>query len=862
MSKLIGNNPNQVPSNADLGSAAFVNAEEFLSARGSSLSKISATVQETATDVFVYDTSKDSDGGKWRYRTSDTSWYNETLGTHERGKTRMFPSVAVLVLHDGANGGLSIHDGDDPTLPLWMKFENYGTAWNDTLLPLGSGSGYLECVSAMNGSIFVGTIGNALGLMQFSFIEDMSRSYLSLNYGGIDTLPLSKRNLSGHTFAAGTATNATVYNTLPSLSSNRIQDVALTVLDGAPINSGTGLPELTVAVATKEGINIIQNDGTVSTLLTEQNAGYNSSRDFLSVSFGENGRIAFNSSQHGSSTGYYQNAVFLKNSVDTYSNFASDYSGAPDSVQITWDGSVYTTTTINQQTQLSTWGISSNSNGILPYFAGDNIAFGTKHTGLGLISTGVLDGKNALTCRIDKDFNTGWLPEQIQVSACSDTIAQSAIVNSPISNSNFATNVTGWTHHAQSSPSPSSVTFHNDPTDGGELRITSSSGGYTWAGTQVNLHPNTRYALTVDLRATGGTTLFYVRCGLANNNDYPTSSPAFVIRANSSDWGYGPNTIIFDTTNFPSMQPGNWFWIGGRNDQTLLDIDDVYIQRIDEPRTKDGTPFLILGDGISKTPVAPGADLVAYSGFNAASYLRQPHTGDLEVGTGAFTTMGWYKCTSNNSAYRTLVYANTVRPTQGTISTGHEGWQILINPNNQIYYYIYGPSNDAAVTHSSVTNDGNWHFFCAVTSANNNHKLYVDGVLAGTDTTTVGNLNNSKRQVQLGSYPGTGNTDTTQSFPFSGGHLSNIRIAKSAITDKEVKRIYEDEKQLYQANAKASLYGTSANVIAIDYDSDTELLHAGTTEGRSVFKGLRRVDNTTTSVDITISASNGMVVEE
>ena len=860
MSKLIGNNPNQVSSNADLGSAAFLNAEEFLSARGSSLSKISNTIQETATDVFVYDTRKDSDGGAWRHRTSETSWYNEELNTHQRGKTKRFPSVAVLVLHDGANGGLSIHDGDDPTLPLWMKFENYGTSWNDTLLPLGGGSGYLECVTAMNGIIFVGTIGNALGLMQFSFIEDMSRSYLSANYGGIDTLPLSKRNNSGHTFASGNTSGVT--NTLPALSSNRIQDVAVSVLEGAPINSGTGLPELTVAVATKEGINIIQNDGTLNTLRTETNAGYNATRDFLNVSFGENGRLAFNSSQHGSSTGYYQNAVLLKNSVDTYSNFASDYSAAPDSVQITWDGNVHTTTTINQQTLLTTWGISSNSNGILPYFAGDNIAFGTKQTGLGLISTGVLDGKNALTCRIDTDFNTGWLPEQIQVSACSDAIAQSGIVNSPISNSNFATNVTGWTHYAHNSPSPSSVTFNNDPTDGGELRITSSSGGYTWAGTQVNLHPNTRYALTVDLRATGGTTLFYVRCGLSNNGDNPTSGVTFSIQSNSSNWVYGPNTIIFDTTNFPSMQPGNWFWIGGRNDQTLLDIDDVYIQRIDEPRTKNGTPFLIFGDGISKTPVAPGADLVAYSGFNAASYLRQPYTGDLEVGTDSFTTMGWYKCTSSNGSYRTLVYANTVRPASGTISTGHEGWQILINPDNQIYYYIYGPTNDDAVTHSSRTNDGNWHFFCAVTNANNNHQLYVDGRLVGTATLTVGNLNNSKRSIQLGAYGGTGNSDTTQSFPFEGGHLSNIRIAKSAITKQEIEQIYEDEKKLYQPNAKATLYGTSPTVTAIDYDSDTGLLHAGTSQGRSVFKGLRRVDNTTTSVDTTISASNGMVLED
>jgi trimeric autotransporter adhesin len=51
-------------------------------------------------------------------------------------------------------------------------------------------------------------------------------------------------------------------------------------------------------------------------------------------------------------------------------------------------------------------------------------------------------------------------------------------------------------------------------------------------------------------------------------------------------------------------------------------------------------------------------------------------------------------------------------------------------------------------------------------------------------------------------------------------------------------------------------------VRAMGYDEDTELLHLGTTSGRSVFNGLRRVDNTTGSVAVAISASNNFIVEE
>ena len=74
--------------------------------------------------------------------------------------------------------------------------------------------------------------------------------------------------------------------------------------------------------------------------------------------------------------------------------------------------------------------------------------------------------------------------------------------------------------------------------------------------------------------------------------------------------------------------------------------------------------------------------------------------------------------------------------------------------------------------------------------------------------------------------------------------------------------MYNDEKHLFQTNAKATLYGTSNNPLAIAYDDDTELLHAGTSAGRSVFQGLRRVDNTTDAVGTAISASNGFIVEE
>ena len=74
--------------------------------------------------------------------------------------------------------------------------------------------------------------------------------------------------------------------------------------------------------------------------------------------------------------------------------------------------------------------------------------------------------------------------------------------------------------------------------------------------------------------------------------------------------------------------------------------------------------------------------------------------------------------------------------------------------------------------------------------------------------------------------------------------------------------MYEDEKHLFQENAACTLYGSSDDVKAIAYDDSSNVLHVGTSAGRSEFQGLRRINNTTEAVTTAISASNGLVAEQ
>ena len=125
MPNIVGIGNSQVPTNAMLGGLAYQDSVGEIN-----LEKIKAKASGTATDIFVYDTRKDSDGGAWRHRTQNTSWYNETLGTSTRGNRKEFPAVAVIVVENNGTYEpvITIYDGDDPNLPMWMVFQTRNAA--------------------------------------------------------------------------------------------------------------------------------------------------------------------------------------------------------------------------------------------------------------------------------------------------------------------------------------------------------------------------------------------------------------------------------------------------------------------------------------------------------------------------------------------------------------------------------------------------------------------------------------------------------------------------------------------------------------------------------------------------------------
>jgi trimeric autotransporter adhesin len=152
---------------------------------------------------------------------------------------------------------ITIYDGDDPSLPMWMVFAVSGSTSNLTWL--GRTNIVFSSVTMRDGILAFGSNGDgdSRGLHLAYFVSDrlakIGNNY-AYNSGFADGFGLVDRN-SGSTAVRGTA-NAIVNST--------VKDVAMTVLPNAPIDAATGLPVPTIAVATGAGISVINNDGTVA----------------------------------------------------------------------------------------------------------------------------------------------------------------------------------------------------------------------------------------------------------------------------------------------------------------------------------------------------------------------------------------------------------------------------------------------------------------------------------------------------------------------------------------------------------------------------------------------------------------------
>ena len=256
----------------------------------------SVTSSTTVGAVFIYDTSQDSDGGKWRSKTSHTSWAREASSATRSARSE-FPAMALIVADNVSanNETVTVYDLDDPAMPVWMVLQSPGSlTWS-----LGSGtSASIKGLYALNGRLFVGFGG---GLVEYNFPGD------DIRLGEINPYYLtSGRTIASRNAASSYAAGGDGY----AIVNATVNDVAMTVLEGAEIGA-LGMPIPTVAVATGGGISVILPSGTVN--------DSSSTAAYTGVEFDHNGGL-FATYNHAT------DSWFSRCEASAYHTNASDFS--------------------------------------------------------------------------------------------------------------------------------------------------------------------------------------------------------------------------------------------------------------------------------------------------------------------------------------------------------------------------------------------------------------------------------------------------------------------------------------------------------------------------------------------------------
>ncbi len=202
-------------------------------------------VSEDVLDIFLYDTSQDTDRGIWRFQTHTLNWYNETLNTVSRGQTKEFPAVALIVTRDNANSAVTIYDATDTDFPMWMNFPRGSIFAPTTKMP----------VSMLNGVLCVGNYGE--GLIKIDFLKEISIKIMDDGY----YKPIDELIANRYTTSWSVVNYEPTYN----LVSNNINDVALTYLKDSVPDPITGLHPVVIGVSTDLGATIFDGPAGIGT---------------------------------------------------------------------------------------------------------------------------------------------------------------------------------------------------------------------------------------------------------------------------------------------------------------------------------------------------------------------------------------------------------------------------------------------------------------------------------------------------------------------------------------------------------------------------------------------------------------------
>jgi len=488
----------------------------------------------------------------------------------------------------------------------------------------------------------------------------------------------------------------------------------------------------TIAVATDGGVSVIKGDGAVVDLTKLISGSVNASR----VVFLDDGGIAWSSRD-------VNRYIQVLNAIPD-----ADYAGDPDRLYSEGDQSA-------PGTDLHLLNLYAASHLVNGACAGnDGITFFAERPDA---------PERGMVAYTTSTYNTGWMTGDIKGAFLSDTDDTDLVGSGElVTNGDAGTGDTsGWAAAAGLTATIVS----------GAFKLENTSGGRTFSQ-PLTLVAGTPYVATVDVTvaAAGSTSIIL---GTAVNSS-------------AGGGNVGISTVGKYQVTFTPTQSSVFLTVSiGDTTGQGVTVDNISVKLADVDRSVNNKGLIVNGT-VTRTPVATGADLVAYSGLSASNYLEQPYNPDLDFGTGDFCVMGWVK--QNGSAVGSI-FDRAIPAKTGAL------FEFRTGAGGLIVFYTQDASSAFSYLVSSINaiSYGVWSHLSAIRRSGT-LEMRVNGLLttntAALNSTVARNISNSSAGLNVGLR-----RDATNPF---NGSLALIRVSATAPTADQIAKIYNDEKFLFQ----------------------------------------------------------------
>jgi len=356
-----------------------------------------------------------------------------------------------------------------------------------------------------------------------------------------------------------------------------------------------------------------------------------------------------------------------------------------------------------------------------------------------------------------------------------DTTEETITGSELVANGDFTTDATGWTAiNATLSVSA------------GELKVTNTTTARGRPYQDIVTNVGDLYMVTATMRTDAANTTQLAMVMAANNSGVEIARESTTSTSNVTiAFGFVATSATSEIRLYvDSAVPGD-----------ISYFDNISVRRADPDLSTNNNGLGVYGT-ITKSAVAPGSELVAYSGFSESNYQKQSYNADMDFGTGDFCFMGWYSKTADG--WNNLVHRGS--PSSTNDDAGASISIASANNGNLTLSVLGMGENNSRI---ALDTTGTFRFFTFMRRSGTFY-AYQDGILENSVTVTKTLADTGDETLFVGRRASTSNSNS-----WIGGSATLIRVLDYAPTAAQIKAIYESEKGSFNKYSTHTQVGES-----------------------------------------------------